>query len=305
MPRLAVTVITLNEAQDLPDCLRSVSFADDVLVVDSGSTDRTVEIARQMGARVIENPWPGYAAQRQFALDRAQGDWCLVLDADERVSPELQSEIAVAITRENTDGYYIPFETRMFDKTLRHGGARGERNLRLMRKSKTRWAQSGSQDRAVVDGELGSLTAPIVHTPYESLTEYFDKLNTKTSQRALELHQNGERFSKRRTLRRLLGFFHRYLLRLGCLDGWVGFLHASLNALFDFVTQAKLFVITNYNPEASIIITTHLIADIEPVLDDFAFMTYGGDIVRMGNADTVREATGKTLDELFREEFRC
>ena len=147
----------------------------------------------------------------------------------------------MAITRENTDGYYIPFETRMFDKTLRHGGARGERNLRLMRKSKTRWAQSGSQDRAVVDGELGSLTAPIVHTPYESLTEYFDKLNTKTSQRALELHQNGERFSKRRTLRRLLGFFHRYLLRLGCLDGWVGFLHASLNALFDFVTQAKLF----------------------------------------------------------------
>ena len=241
MPRLAVTVITLNEAQDLPDCLRSVSFADDVLVVDSGSTDRTVEIARQMGARVIENPWPGYAAQRQFALDRAQGDWCLVLDADERVSPELQSEIAVAITRENTDGYYIPFETRMFDETLRHGGARGERNLRLMRKSKTRWAQSGSQDRAVVDGELGSLTAPIVHTPYESLTEYFDKLNTKTSQRALELHQNGERFSRRRTLGRILGFFSRYLLRLGFLDGWVGFLHASLNALFDFVTQAKLF----------------------------------------------------------------
>lgn len=240
MPRLAVTIITLNEAQDLPDCLRSVSFADDVLVVDSGSTDRTAEIAREMGARVIENPWPGYAAQRQFALDRAQGDWCLVLDADERVSPELQSEIAVAITRESVDGYYIPFETRMFDQTLRHGGTRHERNLRLVRKAKTRWSQNGCMDSAVVEGVLGALKGPIVHIPYDSLTEYFDKLNTKTSQRALDLHQRGGRFSKRSALCKWLGFLFRYLFQLGFLDGWAGFLHASLNALFDFVTQAKL-----------------------------------------------------------------
>lgn len=240
MPRLAVTIITLNEAQDLPDCLRSVSFADDVLVVDSGSTDRTVEIAREMGARVIENPWPGFAAQRQFALDRAQGDWCLVLDADERVSAELQSAIAVAITRENVDGYYIPFQTRMIDQALRHGGARCERNLRLVRKAKTRWSQNGCMDSAVVEGALGELREPIVHIPYDSLTEYFDKLNTKTSQRALELHQNGVRFSKARALSKPLGFFFRYVFQLGFLDGWAGFLHAALNALFDFVTQAKL-----------------------------------------------------------------
>lgn len=252
MPRLAVTIITLNEAQDLPDCLRSVSFADDVLVVDSGSTDRTAAIAREMGARVIENPWPGYAAQRQFALDRAQGDWCLVLDADERVSAELQSAIAVAITRENVDGYYIPFETRMFDQTLRHGGARCERNLRLVRKAKTRWSQNGCMDSAVIDGALGELKEPIVHIPYASLTEYFDKLNTKTSQRALELHQRGVRFSKRCALCKLLGFLFRYVLQLGFLDGWAGFLHASLNALFDFVTQAKLLDIERRTSQLSV-----------------------------------------------------
>ena len=249
MPRLAVTIITLNEAQDLPDCLRSVSFADDVLVVDSGSTDRTVEIAREMGARVIENPWPGYAAQRQFAMERAQGDWCLVLDADERVSPELRGAIAVAITRENVDGYYIPFETRMFDETLRHGGTRSERNLRLMRKAKTRWSQRGSSDNARVDGALAELSDPIVHIPYASLTDYFDKLNTKTSQRALELHQGGVRFSWKCALRKPAVFLMRYVLQLGFLDGWAGFLHASLTALFDFVTRAKLLDIERCSPE--------------------------------------------------------
>ncbi|MDR0966517.1 MAG: glycosyltransferase family 2 protein [Myxococcales bacterium] len=241
MPRLAVTIITLNEAQDLPDCLRSVAFADDILVVDSGSTDRTVELARQMGARVIENPWPGYAAQRQFALERAQGDWCLMLDADERVSPELQGEIAVAITRDNVNGYFIPFVTHMFDKALLHGGDRGERNLRLVRKAKAHWTQSGcGMDGAVVEGELGALKDPIVHIPYASLAEYFDRLNTKTSQCALDLHQSGVRASRLHLLRHPFLFLWHYVVLLGFLDGWAGFLHASFRSLFDFITQAKL-----------------------------------------------------------------
>lgn len=241
MPRLAVTIITLNEARDLPDCLRSVSFADDILVVDSGSTDRTVEIAREMGARVIENPWPGFAAQRQFAMERAQGDWCLVLDADERISPELQGAIAVSITKDNVNGYYIPFEMRMFGESLRHGGSCNDRRLRLFRKARARWSQNGCEEDVLVDGATEELKDPIVHIPYASFTEYCDKLNTKSSQRALELHQRGVGASKLRALQKPALFFLRYIVQLGFLDGWIGFLHAVLSTFCEFVTQVKLF----------------------------------------------------------------
>ncbi len=245
MAKLAVTIITLNEAQNLPDCIRSVSFADDVLVVDSGSTDQTVAIARELGARVIENPWPGFAAQREFAMEHARGDWCLMLDADERVSPELQSALALAVMNgaesDGVNGYMIPFETRLFDRTLKHGRAKFERHLRLLRRGCAHWRQNGAKDDVTVSGKVSSLRAPIVHMPYQSLTDCLDNLNIKTSQQALDLYQRGMRFNARCALRQPFDFFYRYVLMLGFLDGWEGFLHAAMSSLFDFVARAKLF----------------------------------------------------------------
>lgn len=240
MTRLAVTVIARNEERDLPDCLRSVSFADDVLVVDSGSTDRTREIAREMGARVIENPWPGYAAQKRFAMEKTQGDWVLNLDADERVSLPLRDAIATAITREAVDGYLIRFQTSMFGRRVRFGGLGCERHLRLFRKAKASYPEVCVHEGVVIDGAIAQLEEPILHDPYASLEEYFEKFNHYTSQMALERFKAGRRFSAFSALRWPWGFFRRYVLQLGFLDGYAGFLNASLSGLYDFVKYAKI-----------------------------------------------------------------
>ncbi len=239
-PRLSVTIIARNEERDLPDCLASVSFADEIVVVDSGSSDRTLEIARAAGAKVFENPWSGYGAQKAFALSKATGEWVLNLDADERCSPELRRELLLALAKGGHDAYSIPFETHLFGRRAHFGGFGGERHLRLFRRVKASYPPREVHEGVRVEGSIGRLREPIVHHPYESLEEYFEKFNAYTSAMAKERAQAGRFFSAWSVFRWPWGFFRRYVLQLGFLDGYAGFLHASLSGLYDFVKYAKL-----------------------------------------------------------------
>lgn len=240
MPRLSVTIITRDEERDLPDCLASVAFADEIVVVDSLSRDRTCEIARAAGARVFERPWPGFAAQKQFALEQASGDWVLNLDADERCSPRLREALGEALDRGGVDGYDLPFQTWSFGRRLRFGGLRGEHHLRLFRRAKAHYPPVAVHEGVELRGALARLDAPIVHHPYASLEEYLAKLNHYTSQFARARFEAGRPFSRLAALRWPLGFAKRYLLRLGFLDGYAGFVHAMLSGLYDFLKYAKV-----------------------------------------------------------------
>lgn len=240
MPRVSLIVVTRDEERDLPGCLDSVPFADEVIVVDSGSTDRTVGIATTRGAKVFHNPWPGDGPQKAFALGHATGDWVLNLDADERLSGPLQQEIPPAIASGNADGYSLRYRTVFFGRALRFGGAGRERHLRLFRRERGRFEARPIHGGALVQGRVGVLRAPVVHEPYRSLEEYFDKFNRYTTQVARARRGEGARFSAASALRLPWGFASRYLFRLGFLDGYAGFAYASLSAFYDFVKYAKL-----------------------------------------------------------------
>ncbi len=240
MPRLSVTIVTKDEERDLPGCLESVSFADEVVVVDSLSTDKTREVARAAGAKVFENPWPGDAPQKAFAMEQAGGDWILNLDADERCSPKLQRVLPMIIAEGKADGFDVLFQTHLMGRRARFGGLGGERHLRLFRRDRARYETRQVHGGALVEGRVLPLDAPIIHHPYASLEEYFDKFNRYTSHLARERHLAGRRFSTLSALRWPLGFLKRYVLQLGFLDGYAGYLHASLSGLYDFMKYAKL-----------------------------------------------------------------
>lgn len=239
-PTLTVTVIARNEEHDLPGCLASVAFADEIVLVDSGSTDRTLEIARGAGAKVFERAWEGYGAQKAFALEQASSDWVLNLDADERCTPELKLELLEAIAQGAHDGFNIPFQTHLFGRRVRFGGFGGEQHLRLFRRARAHYPPREVHEGVQVDGSVGRLRAPIEHHPYASLEEYFEKFNAYTSAMAKERARSGRKFSPWSALRWPWGFFRRYVLQLGFLDGYAGFLHASLAGMYDFVKYAKL-----------------------------------------------------------------
>jgi glycosyltransferase involved in cell wall biosynthesis len=240
VPRLSVTIIACDEEPDLPACLASVAFADEIVVVDSGSRDRTREVARAAGARVLERPFDGFAAQKQFALEQATGDWVLNLDADERCSEELAAALGPAMAQEGVDGYQVRFQTWLFGRRARFGGLARERHLRLFRRAGSRYPPRAVHEGVEVAGEVRALEAPIRHYTYRSLAEYLEKINRYTSAAARERYAAGRRFSRWSALRAPWGFFRRYLLQLGFLDGWAGLVFAAMGGLYDFLKEAKL-----------------------------------------------------------------
>ncbi|HUB08031.1 MAG TPA: glycosyltransferase family 2 protein [Myxococcales bacterium] len=240
MPKLSVAVIACDEERDLPRCLASVRFADERVVVDSGSRDRTRELAREAGARVVEQPFLGYGKQKAFALAQTTGDWVLALDADEAVTPELAAEIPQALERPGIDGYRLRFRSRMFGRTLRFGGARHETHLRLFRRTAGRYDERTIHEGVTVEGRVETLGGFVEHSPYASLSEYLVKLERYSTLAAEQRHAAGRRFSKTAAARLPWGFFRRYVLWLGALDGYAGFVAASLGAMSDFLKEAKL-----------------------------------------------------------------
>jgi glycosyltransferase involved in cell wall biosynthesis len=226
---LSVAIITLNEAANLPRTLASVRWADDIVIVDSGSTDATIEIARNAGARVFEEPWRGFAAQKNSAIAHSTGDWVLSLDADEEVSPELAREIIELLKGEpRFTAYRIPRLNHFLGRPLRHGGYWPDPKLRLFRPALAVFEKRPVHETMKAVGLVGRLKCPLLHHCYPTLDEYIEHMNRYSSAGAQMLLESGHRsvtlsaFIWNALLNPAATFVYNYFLRLGFLDGREG-----------------------------------------------------------------------------------
>ena len=244
-PRVSACIVARDEEDRLPDCLASLDWCDEILVVDSHSTDRTREVAAAAGARVIERDWPGHVAQKEFAIRAAQHDWLFCIDADERVSPELAAEIETARGRgfDGAAGFSVPRVSRYLGRWIRHGTWYPDLKLRLFDRRRGRWAGRDPHDRVEVDGPVGRLRGELLHHPYRNLEEHLTTIDRYTTIMARELNDAGRRAHLRDlVLRPPARFFVYYVLRGGWRDGWRGLLMAYLAAHYVRLKYAKLWV---------------------------------------------------------------
>lgn len=231
--RLSVVIITHNEAANLADCMASVAFADEVVVVDSGSTDDTVAIAREKGAVVRQTPdWPGFGPQKNRALALATGDWVLSLDADERVTPELALQIREAMAHGPTHAYEIPRLTRFCGQWIHHCGWTPDRVLRLFPRGAARFSDDLVHERVRSDlGRPRRLRSPLLHESYPTPGHYWRKLESYSLAWARQRHAQGQKTTMLRAAASgLTAFCRSYLLRLGFLDGAMGFAVCTMQA---------------------------------------------------------------------------
>lgn len=241
---LAVCVVTRDEEDRIGDCLASVAWADEILVVDSRSTDRTVEIARERGARVIVRDWPGYAAQKNFALEQVAADWVLSIDADERVTPELAREIGevLAAAPAGLAGASVPRRTWYLGRWIRHGGWYPDRKVRLARRGRGRWEGDVIHERLVVDGEVRALDGDLLHYTYRGIADHLKTIDRFTTEAARAMAARGARGAGiGMFVNPPLKFLKMYLLRAGFLDGPPGFVVAVLGSYYVFLKYAKLW----------------------------------------------------------------
>jgi len=240
-PPLSVAIITRNAAAQLPGCLASTAFADEIVVVDSGSSDGTVELAARLGARVIQKEWLGYGAQKQFAVDAASHDWVLCVDADERVSPELRESILAELKAPRGFAYTMPRCNRFLGRWLRHGEGYPDWSARLFHRAHARWGSEQVHEKVISDEPLQRRSGDLLHESAESLEKYLDKQNRYTTLQAQSLHAAGRRASTLQlVLSPLLRFIKYYVLRLGFLDGVPGLVHIAIGCVNSFNKYAKL-----------------------------------------------------------------
>lgn len=243
MQKLSVVIITQNEEENILRCLTSVKgLADEIVVVDSLSTDRTAEICRSFGCKVITHPFEGYGQQKQFAVEQAGNDWILSLDADEVVTEELKQEIRNLMKHETvpSNGYQIPRSLFYMGKVLRYSGTANEILLRLFDRTKGRFTVVKVHERIEVSGSIGRLNGRIIHYSYRDLSHHLQKINTYTTRAAEGYISRGKSFSKAWVAFKFpVSFFVFYIIRLGILDGYPGFLWSVFAALYGSLKVAK------------------------------------------------------------------
>jgi len=238
---LSVAIITRNAASQLERCLASVAFAEEFVVVDSGSTDGTVEIAARHGARVIRKEWLGFGAQKQFAVDSASHKWVLCVDADESLSPELHEAIVEELKAPRGFAYAIARRNRFLGRWLRHGEGYPDWNVRLFHREHARWGDESVHEKIVTRSPVLRLRGDLLHDSAETLEKYLDKQNRYTSLQAESLRAAGHRANAwQLVLSPLLRFFKFYVLRLGFLDGVPGLVHITIGCMNSFNKYAKL-----------------------------------------------------------------
>jgi len=239
--KISATIITFNEERNVPRAIESLRAVDEVVVVDSGSTDRTVELAEKLGARVIESPWPGYAKQKNFAAEQAQHDWILSIDADESLSEALEGEIwQLKKNGPSFDAYTMPRMAQYLGRWIRHSGWYPDRKVRLYNRRKSKWIGEFVHEAVKVEGSVGHLESNLLHFTCNSLSEHLKTMDRYTTLAAEQLIAAGERPSwGRLVLEPPWTFFRTYVLKLGILDGVEGLAIANMAALYNFVKYAK------------------------------------------------------------------
>ncbi len=246
-PQISVTIISFNEEENIHRAIESVKWANEVLLIDSGSTDRTVEIAKGLGAKVISNPWPGYGQQKNFAQQNAKNDWVLNIDADEVVSTDLAEEIQDTLAKISegelhSQGFYFPRKTFYLGKWIRYGGWYPNYLVRFVNRNYARWTEPNVHEELKVSGSIGGLKNPLHHYAFSSIQDQvltnlrFSKLGSQ------DLNRKGQKASLFRLIIKPIGkFFETYFIKRGFLDGLPGFI-ISVNAAHSmFLKYAYLF----------------------------------------------------------------
>jgi glycosyltransferase involved in cell wall biosynthesis len=244
--RLSACIITYNEAERIEACVRSVAFCDEILVVDSHSTDATRELASALGARVLTRAWPGYRSQKQFAVEAAQHDWVLCLDADEQVSPALRAEIEALRSAGFADhsGWSLPRITDYFGRFLRHGNAYPDRLVRLFDRRQGGWVGREIHENTRVSGRVGRLHGQLRHYSYRSLADHERRMQRYAQLMAEALYASGRRTSlPQLVLHATWRFVRGYVLRLGFLDGWRGFVFALVETHYVRQKYLRLYLL--------------------------------------------------------------
>jgi len=242
--KISALVICGNEEANIADCLESVRWCDEIVVVDSLSSDRTPEIARRFTDRVIQRPWPGYVAQKQFALEQATCDWVLALDADERCTPALRDAIRSALAgAEAADvaGFEVRRHVFYLGRWIDHGGWYPDWKLRVARRERVHWTGTEPHDRMEANGRVGRLEADLVHYTYRDFAHQLRTVDHFSEVVAEGWLKDGRRFSLLDALfHPPAKFLECYVWKRGFLDGWPGFVIAATSAFYVFAKQVKL-----------------------------------------------------------------
>lgn len=250
---VSVIIITKNEARHIADCLSSVSFAQEVIVLDSGSTDGTAEIARGCGAQVHHtDDWPGFGPQKNRALALTTQSWILSIDADERVSEALKHEIIDTLGHPSCDGYFIPRLSELCGQPIRHSGWWPDHVLRLFRKEAGSFTDALVHERVEIKGPTAKMQACLLHYPYETLDALIQKMNRYSSDAAQMMFMRGKRAGVASMIGHSLWTFVRiYILRKGFLDGRYGFVLAVTASAGSFFRYSKLMMLSRSKRRAT------------------------------------------------------
>jgi glycosyltransferase involved in cell wall biosynthesis len=253
VPSISVTVITNNEAADIADALTSVAFADEIVVVDSHSTDDTVAIARRFTDRVIVRDWNGYVDQKNYAASIARGDWILSLDADERVTPELAAEITATIaSAPAAAAFRIPRVTWHLGRWIRTTDWYPDFQVRLYDRRRARWTGRYVHEAVSADGAVGRLHGELQHYAYRDVADHLETIDRYTTYAARQMYEAGRRAGLLEIAGHPpLAFLRNYILRGGIRDGAPGFIVSALNSYYVFLKFAKLWELDRAEPDVS------------------------------------------------------
>lgn len=243
MPKLSVIIIAKNEAHNIARCLRSVySWVDEIIVLDSGSTDETVRICHQYTSLVYITDWPGYGPQKNRALQMSSGNWVLSLDADEWVTKHLRNEIQQAIQMTSYQAFYLPRLTMYCGKFQRYGDAAKDKVLRLFCRESGRFTDDIVHEKVISNGPVGYLQQPLLHNAYRSITEWSNQMQIYALLTAQLRHSKGRRSNPFKAyVNSLWAFFRTYLLRQGFRDGYIGFMFAILSTRSSYTRNMQLW----------------------------------------------------------------
>lgn len=252
MPRLAVIILTKNEEANIEAAIESAAFADEILVVDSGSTDRTQELAEKHGAKFISHPMDeeGFAGQRNFALTQTEVEWVFYLDADERISMELSEEMSKIVAGNEYAAYMVKRMNIVFGQLMKYGAHRPDWCLRMFPRNAVKW-DGVVHEHADTLLPIKKLEQKIYHHTYDDWNKYFNKLSQYTDMMAMKMHENGKRSSIMDiSIRPVYAFFRAYFIQRGILDGELGLIFSLLHGYYTFIKYLKLRYIS-YEKEDS------------------------------------------------------
>ncbi len=241
---LSVIIIVKNEAEHISRCLESVAFADEIIILDSGSTDNTLEICKQYTQQVFSTDWQGFGVQKQRALDKAKSNWVLSVDADEQITPELRNEIQAAMLQPKIFGFEIPRLSSYCGKQILHSGWHPDYVLRLFQRQYGSFTADIVHERVLVTGKIQQLNNPILHEAFVDATEVLSKINHYSSLGAQKLYAQGLRTSlKQAIFKACWSFIRTYILKAGYLDGQHGLMLAISNAEGTYYKYLKLLAL--------------------------------------------------------------